>query len=290
MLRKGRWSPRETKRANILLMANDNKEISNNKIAKSLGLTRDTVRIIRQRFITEGQQAAIFDRPRPGQPKKLSDKDEAFVIATACSDAPVGYDHWTLELLRKEVRNKRGAQVSIELIRRLLIKNKVKPWRKKMWCVPEITAEFEKKMMDVLSVYERDYDGNHPVICLDEKNHQLLSVPRGEIPAKPGRPRKVDYEYKRHGTVNHFVAVEPKASRRHIRISERRTKADFASFIRFIMMRAYPKAEKVSIVLDNLNTHTDAAIMEFLGEEGRKILERIDWHFTPTHASWLNMA
>ena len=160
-----------------------------------------------------------------------------------------------------------------------------------MWCVPEITPEFEKKMMDVLSVYERDYDENHPVICLDEKNHQLLSVPRGEIPAEPGKPRRVDYEYKRHGTVNHFVAVEPKAGRRHIRVSERRTKTDFAGFIRFIMTRAYPKAEKVSIVLDNLSTHTEKAILESLGEGvGRRILERIEWHFTPTHASWLNMA
>lgn len=116
-------------------------------------------------------------------------------------------------------------------------------------------------------------------------------MPRGEIPAEPGKPRRVDYEYKRHGTVNHFVAVEPKAGRRHIRVSERCTKADFTGFIRFIMMRAYPEAKKVSIVLDNLNTHTDAAIMEFLREEeGRKILERIDWHFLPVHASWLNMA
>lgn len=131
MLRKGRWSPREIKRAQVLLMANDNKEISNNKIAESLSLTRDTVRIIKQRFIRQGLEVAIFDRPRPGQPKKLTDKDEAFVIATACSDAPEGHDRWTLELLRKEVRNKRGVEISIELIRKLLIKNKVKPWRKK---------------------------------------------------------------------------------------------------------------------------------------------------------------
>ncbi|HZD59903.1 MAG TPA: IS630 family transposase [Anaerolineae bacterium] len=157
--------------------------------------------------------------------------------------------------------------------------------------MPKITPEFEARMMDVLSVYERDYDPEHPVVCLDEKNHQLLSVPRGEKPPMPGKVQRVDYEYKRHGTVNHFVAVEPKAGVRHIRVTKRRTKEDFAFFIRFLVMRAYKSAQKLSIVLDNLNTHTEKAILESLGEdEGRKVLERIEWHFLPTHASWLNMA
>lgn len=160
-----------------------------------------------------------------------------------------------------------------------------------MWCVPEITHEFEKRMMDVLGVYEKEYDPAYPVICLDEKNYQLLSTPRGEKKVKPGKPRRIDYEYRRHGTVNHFIAVEPKAGTRHIRVTNRRTKEDFARFIRFIVMRAYKKAKKILIVLDNLNTHTDAAILEHLGEEeGRRVLDRIEWHFLPNHASWLNMA
>lgn len=160
-----------------------------------------------------------------------------------------------------------------------------------MWCVPEVTAEFETRMMDVLSVYEKDYDPAHPVVCFDEKSHQLLSTPRGEKHTKPGKPRKIDYEYKRHGTVNHFVAVEPKAGRRHIRVTSKRKSEDFASFIRFLVMRAYPKTEKIKLVLDNLSTHTQAAILRTFGDkEGRKILNRIEWHFTPKHASWLNMA
>ncbi len=131
MLRKGRWSPREIKRAKILLMANDNREISNGKIAESLSLALETVRKTRERFIQEGLGAAVFDRPRPGQPKKLSGKDEAFIIATACSDPPDENDHWTLKLLQQKLKKQRGVEISTEPIRKLLLKNKVKPWRKK---------------------------------------------------------------------------------------------------------------------------------------------------------------
>jgi hypothetical protein len=146
-------------------------------------------------------------------------------------------------------------------------------------------------MMDVLSVYERAYDPAHPVVCLDEKSHQLLSVPRGERPAAPGRPRRVDYEYMRHGTVNHFIAVEPKGGRRIIKVTKRRTKKDFANFIHMLVMRAYKHADKVVLVLDNLNTHTEGAIREsFDAEVAEKVLERIEWHYCPKHASWLNMA
>jgi transposase len=131
MLKKGRWSPREIKRAQVLLMADDTKQISNIEIGRNLGLTRDTVRIIKKRFIEKDLETAIFDRPRPGHPKKLSNKDEAFIIATACSEAPDDNDHWTLVLLKKELKRKRGVEISTEPIRKLLLKNKVKPWRKK---------------------------------------------------------------------------------------------------------------------------------------------------------------
>ncbi|HZD59904.1 MAG TPA: helix-turn-helix domain-containing protein [Anaerolineae bacterium] len=131
MLRKGRWSPREIKRARVLLMADETKNITNPEIAQRVGLTRDTVRQIRARCIQEGVEAAIFDRPRTGQPKKLSERDEAFIIATACSEAPEGYDRWTLAALKQELKRKRGVDISTEPIRKLLLKNRVKPWRKK---------------------------------------------------------------------------------------------------------------------------------------------------------------
>jgi hypothetical protein len=160
-----------------------------------------------------------------------------------------------------------------------------------MWCIPKITPEFKEAMYDVLDVYERPYTPQFPVVCFDEKTHQLLSTPRGEYIAAQTATRRQDYEYKRHGTVNHFVAVEPKAGKRTIRVTDRKTAVDFARFIKHLVMNVYSKASKVILVLDNLSTHTEKAIVETYGEEeGKKICSRIEWHYTPTHASWLNMA
>lgn len=131
MLRKGRWTPRELTRARILLSANGHREWSNTTIAKEVNSSRETVRGIRNRFLDEGLDDALSDRPRSGQPKKLTSKDEAYVVATACSKIPRGYDHWTLTLLAKRLKNKRGVKVSGECIRLVLLKNDLKPWRKK---------------------------------------------------------------------------------------------------------------------------------------------------------------
>lgn len=131
MLRKGRWTPRELMRARILLMADDHKQASNTTIAKALSCGRETVRSIRHRFLTEGLREALFDRPRSGQPKKLTEQDEAFVIATACSTPPKGSDHWTLTLLQKKLRTVRGKEVSVHPIQRILLTSKTKPWLKK---------------------------------------------------------------------------------------------------------------------------------------------------------------
>lgn len=133
MLRKGRWTPRELLRARILLMADDQKQASNSTIAGAgaLSVNRETVRKVRHRFISEGLKEALFDRPRSGQPKKLTEKDEAFIIATACSDPPRGCDHWTLKLLTKKLKTVRGKEVSVSPIQRVLLTNQTKPWLKK---------------------------------------------------------------------------------------------------------------------------------------------------------------
>ena len=131
MLRKGRWTPRELLRAHILLMADDQKKASNTTIAQALSVGRETVRRIRHRFLTEGLEQALFDRPRSGQPKKLTARDEAFVIATACSNPPKGSDHWTLKLLQKKLKTRKRKEVSVSPIRRVLLTNQTKPWQKK---------------------------------------------------------------------------------------------------------------------------------------------------------------
>jgi hypothetical protein len=159
-----------------------------------------------------------------------------------------------------------------------------------MWCIPELTEEFIKRMMDILELYERPRNLKIPVICFDEKSKQLLIDKRNPIPAKPGMPERYDSEYERNGTVNLFVAVEPKAGRRHVLIRKHRTGRDFAIFIAWLVSH-YPDALKIIIVLDNLNTHVVKWIFETFDEEkAKKITERIEFHKTPTHGSWLNMA
>jgi hypothetical protein len=160
-----------------------------------------------------------------------------------------------------------------------------------MWCIPNVTEEFKRRMLDVLEVYERPYDPKKPVVCMDEKSKQLLKDTRVTIAGKPGKPERADYEYERNGTINLFVAVEAKAGKRTVRVTKRRTKQDYASFIKHLVTHVYRKAKKVVLVEDNLNTHSEKVLIEMLGEkEGGKIARKIEWHFTPKHASWLDQA
>jgi DDE superfamily endonuclease len=160
-----------------------------------------------------------------------------------------------------------------------------------MWCIPKVTEEFKKRMLDVLEVYERQYDPQKPVVCMDEKSKQLLKETRIAIAGKPGKPSRADYEYERNGTCNLFVAVEPKGKKRVVRVTKRRTKKDYASFIKHLVTHVYKKAKKVVLVEDNLNTHSKKVLIEVLGEKiGGKIARKIEWHYTPKHASWLDQA
>jgi transposase len=131
MLRKGIWPARSLKRAKVLLIANDKPHLSNTQIGQEMDCHRETVRNIKCRYFKEGLDSALFDKPKPGNGGKLDDKDRAYVIAKACTDAPQGYDHWTLELLRQQVRQRRGKEVCGETIRLVLKQNKLKPWLKK---------------------------------------------------------------------------------------------------------------------------------------------------------------
>jgi hypothetical protein len=146
-------------------------------------------------------------------------------------------------------------------------------------------------MEDVLDLYEEEYDPRYPTVCFDEK----LVAPHADVrppqPAEPGQPARIDYEYERLGTANLFFMVEPLAGWRHVEMTDRRTKRDYAEQIRWLVDSVYPDAEYVRIVQDNLNTHTSAALYEvFPPEEARRILRRVEFHSTPKHASWLNMA
>ena len=146
-------------------------------------------------------------------------------------------------------------------------------------------------MEDVLDLYAEPYDPHRPVICFDETSTQLLAEVRAPLPAQPGRPRRQDYEYRRGGTRNIFLTCEPLAGWRHVAITERRTMEDFAHRMRWLVDEAYPDAPVVRVVLDNLNTHRMASLYEtFPAAEARRIVKRLEFHHTPKHASWLNMA
>jgi hypothetical protein len=146
-------------------------------------------------------------------------------------------------------------------------------------------------MEDVLDLYEEDYDPQYPTVCLDEKPVVLHADVQPPVPMAPGQPERVDYAYERRGTRNLFVMVEPLAGWRHVEVTARRTMQDYAQMVRWLVDVAYPKAEYVRLVQDNLNTHTPGALYEtFPPEEARRILRRWRFHYTPKHASWLNMA
>ncbi len=146
-------------------------------------------------------------------------------------------------------------------------------------------------MEDVLEVYTRPYDPSRPQVCLDEKSKQLVREVREPLAAKPGRAARHDYEYERNGTANLFIVCEPLAGWRHISVTQRRTKLDWAHCIKELVDLHYPHAEKVVLVMDNLNTHTPAALYEaFAPTEARRIAQKLEIHYTPKHGSWLNMA
>ncbi len=146
-------------------------------------------------------------------------------------------------------------------------------------------------MEDVLDLYAEPYDPQRPVVCFDETSTQLLGETREPLPMRPGQPRRRDYEYVRAGTRNLFLTCEPKAGWRHVAITQRRTMQDFAHQMRWLVDDAYPDAPVIRVVLDNLNTHRMAALYEtFPPAEARRIAKRLEFHYTPKHGSWLNMA
>jgi len=146
-------------------------------------------------------------------------------------------------------------------------------------------------MEDILTVYKRAFNPDEPLVCMDETSKQLTAETRRPIPAAPGRPKRCDYEYERNGVCNLFMFFEPLAGKRHVSVTDRRTKVDWANQIKQLLDVYYPDAQKVTLVMDNLNTHTGASLYEvFEPREARRLLDRLEIHYTPKHGSWLNMA
>jgi DDE superfamily endonuclease len=171
-------------------------------------------------------------------------------------------------------------------------KNALKPHRRRMWCIPEKpSAEFVFHMEDVLEVYHRPYDPKRPVVCVDETFKQLIGETREPLPPRPGAVERYDHVYVRNGTASLFLACEPLQGWRHIEVTEHRRRTDWAGFIRALLDGRYREAEKLVLIMDQLNTHSPASLYEaFPPEQAQRLAERIEIHHTPKHGSWLNMA
>ena len=289
LLRGGKHSVRKLKRAQILLAVDAG--TSDEDIITSIGVGGSTVYRTKRRFLLGNLEAALSEEPRPGADRKLSGREEALLVATACSSPPAGRARWTLELLADElVRLTAHDSISRETVRRRLAENDLKPWRKDMWCIPHVDSEFVARMEDVLDLYAEAPDPKRPVVCFDESPIQLIGEVRPPIPAEPGQIERCDCEYKRNGTVNLFVFLDVHRPWRKVEVTDSRAAVDFAACMRQLTDVHFPKSERIRVVLDNLSTHSAGALYQaFPAAEARRLLRRLEFHYVPKHASWLNM-
>ena len=277
------------KRAQILLACD--RGVADETIGRTLPCGESTIYRTKKRLVEEGLEAALNERPRCGGERKLTGRDEVKLVALACSKPPVGRARWTLELLAGElVRITEHKSISRETIRRRLKEKELKPWQRKMWCIPTVDSEFVARMEDVLDLYSERQNWRRPVVCFDETPVQMIGETRLPRPGKPGQVAQIDYEYSRNGTANLFVFLDAHRPWRHVKVTEQRTAIDFAQCMRDLVDVHYPTADCIRVVMDNLRTHLAKNLYEaFEPAEARRILRRLEFHYTPKHASWLNM-
>jgi len=303
-------SARTIMHANILLLTNDGlglKKKTDREIAEIFDISPTTVNQIRKQYTDGGLEVALQRKTRltPPHISKITGDFEAQVIAMALGPAPKGMAKWTLRLLAEYSEERKYiVSISHSAIGDMLNSNQVKPHLSKYWCIPkEHDAEYVLHMEDVLGIYKKPYNPNIPVICMDEKPVQLLDEIRERISAKPlriepdtgieipGSLEKIDSQYERCGTASIFMFCEPLGGWRHTVALKTRKKGDFAVVMNEISQLYYPDAEKIILVADNLNTHTPASFYEaFPPETAYYLAQKFEFHYTPKHGSWLNIA
>ena len=265
------------------------------RVAEALGVSARTIEHLKRRFVEQGLEFALERKRRVRPPRKVifDGVFEARLVALACSQAPPGRKRWDpapvggesggTGLGRAGVGDDGAADAK---------KNQLQPHRKKYWRIPPRgSAAFVARMEDVLEVYARPYDPRRPVVCMDETNKQLIGEVREPLPVEPGQPERVEHEYVRNGVAQIFVEVEPLTGRSHVEAGERRTRQDWARWIEGMLERRYPEAERVVLVLDNLNTHgIESLYATYEPRHARQLAQRLEIHYTPKHGSWLNIA
>lgn len=288
---KGEYGARKLKRANILLMA-DGHAYSDLEIAHALSTSESTVARTRKRCVEESVEDALTEKQRLGARRKLDALAEAQLVALTCSEAPAGRARWSLRLLADEVVGlfENVETISHETVRKRLKEKKLKPWLKKMWCIKKVDSAFIARMEDVLDLYAESPNPRFPVISFDEGLKQLIGEVRSPRPVQPGSPAQQDTHYKRNGTAKLLVFVDVHRPWREVIVTERRTRKDFALAMKRLVDEFYPEAERIRVVLDQLNTHGPESLYEtFPAPEARRLARKLEFHHTPKHASWLNM-
>src|SRR5215217_6654883 len=298
LLARGKADVRKIKHAQILLKADEAEGgpgWPDERIAEAFDAGITTVERVRRRFVEEGLASALSPY-RAGKriyERKLDGAQEAHLIALACSAPrtdrragrcgfwPSTWSNWPT-LTRSPTRP----------CARPLKKNALQPHRRRMWCIPDKpSAEFVYHMEDVLEVYHRPYDPKRPVVCVDEIFKQLVGETREPLPMRPGSVERFDHVYTRNGVASLFLACEPLAGWRHIDVTDHRRRTDWAGFIRALLEGRDRDAERLVLILDQLNTHSPASLYEaFPPEEAKRLADRLEIHHTPKHGSWLNLA
>ena len=289
---KGTQAARTIRRAQVLL-ALDNPRHKKETLSKVLHVSNRTIDSIAKGYQSDGI-SCIYRKKRSTPPVegKITGDVEAHLIALACHNPPEGYCRWTLRLLaEKMVQMAYIDSISHTTVGAVLRKNCLKPHLVKEWCIPkEQSAEFAACMEDVLEVYSRPYNADYPVVCMDEKPLQLLAEAR-KGHRKSNGTQIQDSEYIRKGTCSIFLFTEPLAGYRHAKALEHRTKVDWARQMKWLADEVYPDAKKIIMVCDNLNTHDKSSFYEaFPPAEALRLSRRFEFHYTPKHGSWLDMA
>ena len=295
--------------ANVLINTNDLNPTkrTDRELSEIFGISKTTVNAIRQTYALYGLETAINRKTRITAPhiSKITGDFEAQVISMALSPAPKGKANWTLRLLAEHCMEKKYiVSISHTAIGEMLNTNEVKPHLSKYWCIPKDNdAHFVAHMEDILGIYQRPYNPKIPVICMDEKPIQLLDEIIERVNAKPlrtdpdtgivrpGELEKIDYQYERCGVASIFVFCEPLAGWRYVTALNRRTKSDFAMMVKEISDTFYPNIDKAILIADNLNTHNISSFYEaFTPDIAYQLAQKFEFHYTPIHGSWLNIA
>jgi DNA-binding Lrp family transcriptional regulator len=289
----------------ILIAADSNhakKSLTYEDIANKTGTTVPTVINTLKRFCTGGILEATVTKRNPKSDSarlKVDGELEARIVAKACTKPPDGYSRWTLDMLEEAIciilqENPSFNVDSVDrsTIGRALKRNDLRPHVTDYWCIPpEEDAEFVANMEDILDIYQTPFDPKRPLWCMDEKPYQLLDEVRQPLPMRPGDPTKVDSEYVRDGTCSVFCFIQPHHGTIHAEVEETRTAVDWANKIKYLVDTIEPDAEKIVLVMDNLNVHSISSLYKaFPPEEARRIAKKLEVHYTPKHGSWLDIA